>query len=133
MSLERSDQYRERILDHYRNPRRYGRLSAPTVSHTGENGSCGDRLTFDVELADDGETIEDVSFTGEGCAISMASASLLATELPGMTVDEVRALDREDALEVLGTDVSPMRVDCVVLAEQVVQAALERRDCDDEE
>ena len=116
-----SDMYRERILDHYRNPRNYGELSDPTFSHEGHNTSCGDDIEMDVALADDGETIESVSFTGEGCAISQASASLLSQELPGMTLSEVEALDRDDVLDMLGIEVTPMRIKCAVLAEKVVQ------------
>ena len=123
--MQGSKMYQEVILDHYRNPRRWGRLSPVTVSHTGENASCGDELTFDLRLAEDGETIEEVAFTGEGCAISIASASLLAEELPGMTLSEVRDLDREDALYLLGIEPTPMRVPCVVLAEKVVQDGIE--------
>ena len=119
--MQGSKMYQEVILDHYRNPRRWGRLSPVTFSHTGENTSCGDELTFDLRLAEDGETIEEVTFTGEGCAISIASASLLAEELPGMTLSEVRDLDREDALDLLGIELTPMRVPCAVLAEKVVQ------------
>ncbi len=123
--MQGSAMYRELILDHYRSPRKWGRLSPLTFSHTGENSSCGDELTFDVELKEDDETIEEVAFTGEGCAISIASASLLAEELPGMTLSEVRALDREDALDLLGIEVTPMRVPCAVLAEKVVQDGIE--------
>ena len=123
--MQGSKMYQEVILDHYRNPRRWGRLSPATVSHTGENTSCGDELTFDLRLAEDGETIEEVTFTGEGCAISIASASLLAEELPGMTLSEVRDLDREDALDLLGIELTPMRVPCAVLAEKVVQDGIE--------
>jgi nitrogen fixation NifU-like protein len=74
-----------------------------------------------VILADDGETIESVAFEGEGCAISQASASMLAQRLPGMTLDEVDEMDRDDVLEMLGVDISPMRIKCAVLAEKVVQ------------
>jgi len=123
--MQGSKMYQEVILDHYRNPRRWGRLSPATVSHTGENASCGDELTFDLRLAEDGETIEEVTFTGEGCAISIASASLLAEEIPGMTLSEVRDLNREDALDLLGIELTPMRVPCAVLAEKVVQDGVE--------
>lgn len=116
-----SDMYRQRILDHYRNPRNYGELEDPTFSHVGENPSCGDRIRVDVELADDGETIESVAFSGDGCAISQAAASLLTGELPGTTLDDLDAMDRDDALEILGVDVTPMRVKCAVLAEKVAQ------------
>ena len=125
MSMESSKMYREQILDHYRNPRRYGDLSPLTFSHTGENASCGDELTFDVRLANDGETIEAVSFRGDGCAISLASASMLAEQLPGMTLEDVRKLDRDDAIDKLGVDISPMRIDCAVLAERVIQDGID--------
>jgi len=116
-----SDMYRQQILDHYRNPRNQGELPEPTFSHEGYNPSCGDELEFDVELRDDEETIERVAFRGEGCAISQASASMLSQELPGMTLDEVAELDRDDVLEMLGVEVTPMRIKCAVLAEKVVQ------------
>jgi len=116
-----SDMYRQQILDHYRNPRNYGDLDAPTFSHEGFNPSCGDEIEFDVELAEDGETIERVAFSGDGCAISQASASLLSLELPGMTLSEVDDLDRDDVLDLLGVEVTPMRIKCAVLAEKVVQ------------
>lgn len=120
-----SDMYRQQILDHYKNPRNYGELDAPTFSHRGHNPSCGDELEFDVVLAEDGETIETVAFHGEGCAISQAAASMLGERLPGMTLDEVEALDREDMTEMLGGEISPMRIKCAVLAEKVLQDGIE--------
>jgi len=130
-----SDMYRQQILDHYKNPRNYGSLEEPTFSHGGHNPSCGDELEFDVELAEDGETIETVAFEGEGCAISQASASMFSERLPGMTLSEVEAMDRDDVLEMLGVDISPMRIKCAVLAEKVVQdgAAIYRGEREDEE
>ncbi|MFB6161067.1 MAG: iron-sulfur cluster assembly scaffold protein [Haloferacaceae archaeon] len=116
-----SDMYRQQILDHYRNPRNYGEMEDPTFSHVGENPSCGDTIRMDVRLADDGETIEAVSFSGEGCAISQASASMLTAELVGTTLGELEAMDRDDVLDLLGVDVSPMRIKCAVLAEKVAQ------------
>ncbi|MEF8773092.1 MAG: iron-sulfur cluster assembly scaffold protein [Halobacteriales archaeon] len=116
-----SDMYRQQILEHYRNPRNYGELEDPTFSHVGENPMCGDEITVDVDLADDGETIERVAFRGDGCAISQASASMLTEKLPGMTLDDVADLDRDDAIDMLGVDISPMRVKCAVLGEKVVQ------------
>jgi nitrogen fixation NifU-like protein len=113
--------YRQQILDHYRNPRNYGELEDPTFTHVGENPSCGDTIRMDVDLADDGETIERVAFTGDGCAISMASASMLSQKLQGMTVAELAELDRDDVTDMLGVDISPMRVKCAVLAEKVAQ------------
>ncbi len=115
-----SDMYRQRILDHYRNPRHYGELEEPTFTHIGENTSCGDEIEVYVKLAED-ETVESVSFTGEGCAISQAAASMLSGELEGLTLDELYELDRNDVLDLLGVDVTPMRIKCAVLAEKVIQ------------
>ena len=128
-----SDMYRQQILDHYKNPRNYGEMDDPTFSHTGENPSCGDTLTVDVRLADDGETIESVAFSGDGCAISQASASMLSERMRGMTLDELEAMDTDDVVEMLGVDISPMRIKCAVLARQIAQdgAKLHEGDVED--
>ncbi|WP_117593631.1 iron-sulfur cluster assembly scaffold protein [Haloprofundus halophilus] len=128
-----SDMYRQQILDHYKNPRNYGEMENPTFSHVGENPSCGDTIKVDVRLEDDGETIEYVSFTGDGCAISQASASLLSEKLQGTTLDELEAMDTDDVTEMLGVDISPMRIKCAVLARQVAQdgAKLHEGELDD--
>jgi nitrogen fixation NifU-like protein len=115
------DMYRQQILDHYQNPRNYGELEESTFEHVGENPMCGDTIKMFVRLAEDDETIEHVSFVGDGCAISQAAASLLTSELRGKTLDEVREMDREDVTDLLGIEVSPMRVKCAVLAEKVAQ------------
>lgn len=116
-----SDMYRQQILDHYKNPRNYGELEDPTFSHTGENPTCGDTIQIDVVLADDEETIERIAFSGDGCAISQASASLLTEKLRGMALTELHELDRDDVIDMLGVEISPMRVKCAVLAEKVAQ------------
>jgi nitrogen fixation NifU-like protein len=116
-----SDMYRQQILDHYKNPRNFGELEDATFTHVGENSSCGDTIQVDVRLADDGETIERAAFSGDGCAISQASASMLTERLPGMTIEELEAMDTDDVVEMLGVDISPMRIKCAVLAEKVAQ------------
>jgi nitrogen fixation NifU-like protein len=116
-----SDMYRQLILDHYKNPRNYGELPDPDFSHVGENPSCGDTIQVDVELEDDDETIERIAFSGDGCAISQAAASLLTEKLPGKSVDELQAMDTDDIVDMLGVDISPMRIKCAVLARQVAQ------------
>ncbi|UTF53832.1 MULTISPECIES: iron-sulfur cluster assembly scaffold protein [Natronosalvus] len=120
-----SDMYRQQILDHYKSPRNYGELEDPTFTHVGENPMCGDEIRMDVVLADDGETIERVAFSGDGCAISQASASMLSTELPGTTIDELLEMDRDDIVDMLGVEISPMRIKCAVLAEKVAQDGAE--------
>jgi nitrogen fixation NifU-like protein len=128
-----SDMYRQQILDHYKNPRNYGELDDATFSHVGENPLCGDAIRVDVELAEDGETIEGVSFRGDGCAISQASASMFSGELRGKTLEELDAMDRDDVIDLLGVDISPVRVKCAVLAEKVAQdgAAIYRGEKED--
>ncbi len=116
-----SDMYRQQILDHYKNPRNHGGMEDPSFTHVGENPSCGDTIRMDVRLADDGETIEAVSFSGDGCAISQASASMLTGELRGKTLDELAEMDTDDVVDMLGVDISPMRIKCAVLAEKVAQ------------
>ncbi|MFC6939564.1 Fe-S cluster assembly sulfur transfer protein SufU [Salinirubellus sp. GCM10025818] len=120
-----SDMYRQQILDHYKNPRNYGELEDATFEHVGENPMCGDTIKVFVKLEEDGETVERVSFVGDGCAISQASASMLTGELRGMTLEEVRELDRDDVLDMLGVEVTPMRIKCAVLAEKVAQDGTE--------
>jgi len=116
-----SDMYRQQILDHYRNPRNYGELEDPSFTHVGENTSCGDEITVDVKLDEADDVVEDVAFRGEGCAISQAAASLLTDEVRGLTLEELYALDRDDVLELLGVEVTPMRIKCAVLTEKVLQ------------
>ncbi|WP_299236571.1 iron-sulfur cluster assembly scaffold protein [Natronomonas sp.] len=123
-----SDMYRQQILDHYKNPRNYGELEDADIEHVGENPMCGDTIKMFVQLADDDETIEYVSFVGDGCAISQASASMLSGELQGRTLASVREMDRDDIIDMLGVELSPMRIKCAVLAEKVAQDGIDIHD-----
>jgi nitrogen fixation NifU-like protein len=125
MGIGGSDMYRQQILDHYKNPRNYGEIEDATFSHVGENPMCGDTITIDVVLDDDEETIERVAFRGDGCAISQAAASMLSERLPGTSITELQEMDRDDVIDMLGVDISPMRVKCAVLAEKVAQDGAE--------
>jgi nitrogen fixation NifU-like protein len=125
MGIGGSDMYRQQILDHYKNPRNYGEIEDATVTHVGENPMCGDTIEMDIVLDDDEDTIERVAFRGDGCAISQASASMLSERLAGMSVEELQGMDRDDITEMLGVDISPMRVKCAVLAEKVAQDGAE--------
>ena len=120
-----SDMYRQQILDHYKNPRNYGKLEDPTFTHVGENPMCGDTIEIDVRLDDDEEVIQNLAFRGDGCAISQAAASMLTEMLVGNTIEELNEMDRDDMIEMLGVDISPMRVKCAVLAEKVAQDGAE--------
>lgn len=111
--------YREFILDHYKNPRNFGRLEGADISHEEYNPLCGDLVGMDFRIADG--VIEDVRFHGRGCAISQASASLLTERLQGMSLEEARRISRDDVLEELGIDISPARLKCALLTLKVLK------------
>jgi nitrogen fixation NifU-like protein len=111
--------YREFILDHYRNPRNFGRIEGADVSHEENNPLCGDVVGMDFKL-DDG-VIQDVKFHGRGCAISQASASLMTERLLGKTLEEARAISKDDVLDELGIEISPARIKCALLSLKVLK------------
>jgi nitrogen fixation NifU-like protein len=116
------DFYRDEILEHYTHPHHYGRLENPDISHEESNPLCGDRVRFELQLDGDGETVQDVRFSGVGCAISKASASMLSDLVVGKTLDEIRHLTREDVLDELGIDLGPVRLKCALLPLKVLKA-----------
>ena len=111
--------YREYILDHYKNPRNFGRLEGADISHEENNPLCGDVVGMDFRVTDD--VIEDVRFHGRGCAISQASASLLTERLKGMSLADARKIDKDDVLEELGIEISPARLKCALLSLKVLK------------
>ena len=120
------DLYRDEILEHYRRPHNFGTLTDPDVSYEGANPLCGDRLTLMLDLDESG-TVTDVAFTGRGCAISQASASMLTDTLRGRTTAELDQLAKDDVLELLGIDISPARLKCALLSLDTLQRALAER------
>lgn len=110
----------EILLDHYKDPRNFGRLEDPDLSHEEGNPSCGDQIRIELQL--DGDTIEDIRFSGKGCAISQAAASMLTEELKGQPLETAREMGKEEMLELLGVEVNPMRLKCALLALKTVQA-----------
>ena len=111
--------YREYILDHYKNPRNFGKIEGADISHEEYNPLCGDMVGMDFRVRDG--VIEDVRFHGRGCAISQASASLLTERLKGMTLEEARQVSKEDVLEELGIEISPARLKCALLSLKVLK------------
>jgi nitrogen fixation NifU-like protein len=116
------DFYRDYILDHYRNPRNFGTLEKPDATAEDLNPLCGDQIRMDVAVADDG-TVSDVKFSGKGCAISQASASMLTETVKGMKLEDVARLSKEAVLENVGIGISPTRMKCAMLGLRVLKTA----------
>jgi len=116
------DLYRDYILEHYRRPHNFGVIEDATASFEGSNPLCGDRIT--MQLGIENGTVERVGFTGRGCAISQASASLLTDEIKGKPVADVAAFRADDLLDLLGIDISPARLKCAMLSHETLQKAL---------
>jgi nitrogen fixation NifU-like protein len=110
----------ENILDHYEHPRNKGTLDQPDISHEEDNPVCGDRIRIDLKV-DDG-IITDVRFSGRGCSISQASASMLTEEIKGKSLDEVKHYGKEQVLDLLGIPIGPVRMKCALLSLKVVKA-----------
>ena len=116
------DLYRDYILEHYRRPHNFGVLEAPTASFEGANPLCGDRITMQLGIRDG--VVAEIAFTGRGCAISQASASLLTDEIMGMPVEKAEAYRADDLLDLLGIDISPARLKCAMLSLETLEHAL---------
>ena len=117
--------YRDFILDHYRNPRNSGTLEHPDASFEDLNPLCGDKIRVDLQIRDG--IIEDVKFSGRGCAISQASASLLTEQIKGKPVSFASHVTKEDVLANLGISVSAARLKCALLGLSVLNGALDSK------
>jgi nitrogen fixation NifU-like protein len=114
--------YAEDILDHYKHPRNFGQLEHPDIHVEANNPLCGDRLAMDLKVKDG--VVEDVAFSGQGCAISQASASMLTEEIVGKPLEELAGTTRDDVLDMLGVEVSYARMKCATLSLGLLRLAL---------
>ena len=118
--------YREIILDHYKNPRGHGVIEDADASAEGQNPLCGDEVSIYVAFEEDGETIDEVRFSGRGCAISQAATSMLTEIVQGKTALQVATMPREELLDELGIPLTPMRLKCALLGLTTLRVALHR-------
>ena len=116
------DFYRDFILDHYRNPRNFGHLPAPDAVAEDRNPLCGDEMRVEIEV-DDAGNVADIRFSGKGCAISQASASMLVESAKGKSLESLIALGEANVLENVGIDISPTRMKCAMLGLSVLKSA----------
>ena len=114
------DLYRDNIIDHYQNPRNYGTLEHPDISYEDSNPVCGDEIRMDLKT-EDGRVVE-ARFQGHGCSISQASASMLTEEIIGKTLEEVKQIDKQYLLDLLGIPLGPVRLKCALLSLKVLKA-----------
>ena len=106
--------YRENIIDHYKYPRNFGVLQESDAEYKEFNPLCGDEAAMQVKIMDN--VIKDIKFKGKGCAISMASCSILTEKIKGKSLNEVKKLEKEQVYDMLGIPISPQRVKCALLS-----------------
>ncbi len=118
--------YREVILDHYKNPRGHGDLEGADASAEGQNPLCGDEVSIYVRFAEDRETIDEVKFSGRGCAISQAATSMLTELVKGRTASEIATLPKDELLDEIGIPLTPIRLKCALLGLSTLKLALHK-------
>jgi nitrogen fixation NifU-like protein len=118
--------YREVILDHYKNPRGHGLIEHADAEAEGQNPLCGDEVSIYVAFGEDGDTIDEVKFSGRGCAISQAATSMLTELVQGRSAQEVAALPRDELLDEIGIPLTPVRLKCALLGLSTLKLALHK-------
>ena len=120
------DLYREQIIERYKNPQYRGHLDPYDIHFEDDNPLCGDHIEITIRVNGDNKVAE-AAFEGKGCkgcAISQASADLLVESIHGKTLDEVKAMNKEDVLDLLGIDLGPVRLKCALLSLKVLKAGV---------
>jgi nitrogen fixation protein NifU and related proteins len=117
------DLYRELIIDRYKNPQYRGSLDPHDIAFEDDNPLCGDHIKIELRVDSD-HHVSEAAFDGHGCAISQASADLLLESIQGKSLDEVKALTKEDVLDMLGLELGPVRLKCALLSLKVLKAGV---------
>jgi len=117
------DLYRELIIDHYKNPHHKGTIENSDYAFEDENPLCGDHIHIDI-VVDENQDVIDAKFSGQGCAISIASADLLLEKILGKNIYDLKHLGKQDILDLLGIELSPVRLKCALLSLKVIKAAI---------
>ena len=117
------DLYREQIIERYKNPHYRGTLDPADIFFEDDNPLCGDRIQVYIRTDED-DIVSEASFDGQGCSISQASADLLIESIVGKSLDQVRALTKDDIMDMLGIELGPVRLKCALLSLKVVKAGV---------
>lgn len=116
------DMYADTILDYYRNPHNYGHITDAEIKAKDFNPLCGDEIEINIKL--NGASVKDIKFSGKGCAISQAAASMLTELVMGKKLDEVAKLGKQDVLNMLGIPISAVRIKCALLSLKVLKVGV---------
>ena len=114
--------YREEIMEHYSNPRNFGKLAGANVRYSDHNPVCGDEVEMQLKL--ESSNVADAMFTGKGCAISQAAASMLTEEIKGKNANDVVAMTKDDMLKIIRINPGPVRIKCAMLALRALQKGI---------
>jgi nitrogen fixation protein NifU and related proteins len=117
------DLYREQIIERYKNPQYRGHLEPYDIQFEDDNPLCGDHIEITIRV-DGKNNVTEAAFEGKGCAISQASADLLVESIHGKSLDEVKKLNKQDVLDMLGIDLGPVRLKCALLSLKVLKAGV---------
>jgi len=116
------DLYAEEILDHYKHPRHFGHLDHPTLTYHDRNPLCGDEIELELKIEDG--RVADVAFSGHGCAISRAAASMMSEEIIGKSLEDLKGWNKDNILDLLGIEVGPVRIKCALLPLKALKGAV---------
>lgn len=114
--------YREEIMDHYQNPRNFGKIMDADVSYNDYNPACGDEITMQLKM--ENGTVKEAMFTGRGCAISQAAASMLTEEIGGKSAKDIVSMKQDEMLKIIRITPGPVRIKCAMLALRALQKGI---------